>query len=876
MRHALKKAALGVLILPFLLHLPVNGQTAPPSPPRESPAAFVGRLQALLRDGPLEAYLGAFQPDLRPAERNRIGLFFHDLEMTTVSLRSAGVQDGTDGSSRVFVQAFFENDHAALIESWTLRLEPRDGGWTVAKLEVTGAMSRMYKIHIPADRAVRARHVEVRHADVRFTFTNAAVFYDNLPNVDTALVVIGRGRISFTPSDANEQHQLQLLYKRDRIEADVESLYLRCAPGLFGSNIAVEADPAGKAVTAAERSRAASVFARNYPRSYTIESSIDGSLLSFLPQGDEAVFEFKARRLGEMVYVYFPFSGDEVSLYDHGKDRMICMYSPDDTAGGSQKRLFLSFAEKFDVTHYTLDLTLNPASHYLSARARIEVVPKVDLLDSLKFRLNPDLEILKIEDAAGRDLFYTLDKVRQTLYIYFLSTPATRVPTSIEIFYRGRAAPAIPTTDVISQAGSGEKIRVRPRYETAFYTHAGFWYPCPAEEDYFPARLTVMVPPEYRCVAVGELVAQGREEDLDNVAALDKAGNAVYTFVSRAPVKYLSFIVGKFLLKKERPQPVPISTYVSTEILDSRPALVDQAADIIDFYSRLFGPYPYQKLAIVLRLWPVFGGHSPASFIVLNEVPWVGDSGFPLSLDTPVDLSSWDEYFLAHEIGHQWWGQGVSFDSYKDQWLSEGLAQFAAACYLRHRYGEDAFAAILKKFARWTEKKSFRGPIIMGSRLSYFDFKAYQAIVYDKAALVLFMLQDLIGREAFETGLKAFFESHKYGTARTAEFVAALEAASGRDLREFVRGWFYSWELPDVRSTWTATPVAEGVRVDVRVTQVKGRFVFPLWIEWTRGRESGRTLVVIEDATQTASFTLPAKPDRIRINPDRAVPGKFD
>ena len=298
---------------------------------------------------------------------------------------------------------------------------------------------------------------------------------------------------------------------------------------------------------------------------------------------------------------------------------MICLYSPDDTGGTSSKRMFLSFAEKFDVSHFDLDLTLTPASHYISAKARIEVVPKVELLDSLKFRLNPDLEIIKITDSSGRDLFYTLDKVRQTLYVYFLSPPAARTATWIEIFYRGRAAPAIPTTDVIGQAGGSEKIRVRPRYETAFYTHAGFWYPCPAEEDYFPARLTVMVPPEYRCVAIGDLVAQGREEDLDDVAALDKAGNAVYTFVSRAPVKYLSFIVGKFVLKKERPLPVPISTHVSTEILDSRPALVDQAADIIDFYARAFGPYPYEKLAIVLRLWPVFGGHSPASFIVLTR-----------------------------------------------------------------------------------------------------------------------------------------------------------------------------------------------------------------------------------------------------------------
>jgi hypothetical protein len=875
MRTTVRKAVFWILLLAVLVPGPAWGQAGSSLPPAETPAGLIERMQKWLRAGDVDSYLAAFSPEIRPSEQARLSVFFDDLKMTGVSLHTAGVQTAADGPTRVFVQALFENDYSAAIESWTLALDRPAGAWSVARLDVTGSMTRLYKIHVPAEGAVRARRVEVRHADILFTFTDAAVFYDNLPGIETALIIVGRGRVGFTPADANERHQLDLLYKRDRIEDDVDSLFIRCSSSYFVTNITIETDAAGAPVSAAERDKAGAVFARNYPRSFTIESSIDGERLSFLPQGDEAVLEFKARKVGEMGYIYSPFSDDEISLYDHGKERIVCLYAKESGSGPPLKRMFLSFEEKFDIRSYTLDLSFAPASSYLSAKARIEVVPKVDVLDSLKFQFNPDLEILKIMDDEQRELFYTVDKVRKLLYVYFVAPPPAWAPTSVEVFYRGRMQPATPTTDVISQSGLNDKIRFRPRYETFFYTHAGFWYPGPAEEDYFEARLTVSVPPEYQCVANGELIAKGRREDMDDVAAIEKAGNAVYTFVSRAPVKYLSFIVGKFDKKRERPGPVPVATYVSSEIMDSRPAMVDQAADILDFYAKAFGPYPYEKLGIVLRLWPVFGGHSPASFIVINEVPWPGDTGFPLSVDTPVDLSAWDEYFLAHEIAHQWWGQGVSFDSYKDQWLSEGLAQFSAASYLRRKYGEDALAGILKKFARWTEKKSFCGPIIMGSRLSYFDFLAYQSIVYDKAALALFMLQDLIGREAFEAGLRAFFETHKYQAARTGEFIAAMEAASGRDLKDFFQGWFFSWELPDVRTSWTETAVAEGVRIDVRVTQLKGRFVFPLWIAWSRQGESGRALIIVDQTSQTASLTLPKRPDRIRINPDKAVPGKI-
>ncbi len=163
----------------------------------------------------------------------------------------------------------------------------------------------------------------------------------------------------------------------------------------------------------------------------------------------------------------------------------------------------------------------------------------------------------------------------------------------------------------------------------------------------------------------------------------------------------------------------------------------------------------------------------------------------------------------------------------------------------------------------------------MGSRLSYFDFEAYQTIVYDKAALALFMLQDLLGRETFEDGLKAFFAKKKFTAARTGEFIAAMEAASGRDLRPFFHGWFASWELPQVRTTWTETAVPEGTRIDFRVTQASGPFVFPLWIETTRSGVTRRTMVVVDETVERFSVTVPRKPDRIAVNPDRAVPGKF-
>jgi hypothetical protein len=123
MRTTVRKAVFWVLLLTFLLPGPASGQAGSSLVPAEAPAALIERMQKRLRAGDIASYLEAFSPEIRPSEQARLSVFFDDLKMTGVSLRTAGVQTAADGPTRVFVQAFFENDYSAVIESWTLALD---------------------------------------------------------------------------------------------------------------------------------------------------------------------------------------------------------------------------------------------------------------------------------------------------------------------------------------------------------------------------------------------------------------------------------------------------------------------------------------------------------------------------------------------------------------------------------------------------------------------------------------------------------------------------------------------------------------------------------------------------------------------------------
>ncbi len=865
------KVLLGVLLVSLPAMIFAGSQSDVPGI-----ETLVSRIQESLAEKDFDAYLDLFLPSVRADERTRIETIFNDYRMESVSLKLAGRTNRLGEESRLFFQVTFENAFSAILENWQVSASLRDGRWEITNRESTGAVRTLYKIQIPAERAERARSVEITHRDIRLSFRNPVLFFDNIPGMETAIVIIGKGRVQFTPSDANERHQLEILYRKRSLDADLEYVFIRCSDEFFHTNVSVEKEAGLKPVTEAEKNRAYAVFVRNYPRSYTIENPLDQTMLSFLPQGREAVFEFKAKKAGELTYIYHPFSDEEVNLYDRRKDRVISLYHPQDDGDEGKKRLFVSFEDKYDIEAYDLEVGYTPAQSYMTGKARIRVAPLVDSLDSLKFRFSSSLQILKIQDEAGRDLFYSQDRLRKLLYIYFIEPPIRGNPASVDVLYRGRITPPAPITDVIAQSGVQNRVIFEPRYETYLFTQNAFWYPAPSEEDYFTCRMKLVIPPEYKCVATGQMVDKWEWEEMDDVVEIEKAGSGVYVFESRKPVKYMAFIMGKFDRQREDTDPIPIQTYISNEVMSVSQNLFDQAKDILDYYIRSFGPFPFDKLGVVLRVWPSVGGHSPASFIVLNEMAWVGERHLPLSFDTPVSLFDWDEFFLSHEIAHQWWGQGVSYYSYRDQWLSEGLAQFASASYLREKYGERAYADILKKFNRWTQKKSNKGAIILGARLSYYDYEAYQAIIYNKAAMVLMMLQDFIGKETFFRGLREFFETYKFNPARTQNFIRVMETVSGRDLGDFFRGWFYSHELPEVQTSSSSEQTSDGYVLKIRVSQTNGRFAFPLWIEWKIGEKVYNQIVLVTDSSHEFVLPVEGKPENVRINPLKAVPGKID
>ena len=264
------------------------------------------------------------------------------------------------------------------------------------------------------------------------------------------------------------------------------------------------------------------------------------------------------------------------------------------------------------------------------------------------------------------------------------------------------------------------------------------------------------------------------------------------------------------------------SRSVPTWFLPWRPPLYCKAwqralRKLLQYFENLFGPFPYSRLAISQipgnfgQGWPELVYLPTLSFLRKSERY---ELGLPEKAE---DLLG--HGMVAHEIAHQWWGNLLGWKTYHDQWLSEGLATYAAALDLsRQKDGDRRFHELLRgyKLDLLSKGKSgmineASGPIWLGQRLSNsLTPGGYDNIVYKKACWVLHMLRGLMrdpstgSDERFFRLLRDFVATYQGMDVSTEDFIRHAEKYMTRssDLEHnhrldwFFNEWVYETGVP--------------------------------------------------------------------------------
>jgi len=226
---------------------------------------------------------------------------------------------------------------------------------------------------------------------------------------------------------------------------------------------------------------------------------------------------------------------------------------------------------------------------------------------------------------------------------------------------------------------------------------------------------------------------------------------------------------------------LPMQTFCYPENLSLFQANTHLVLETLKYYSSVFGNYPFikEKYGHVQFGWGGGQEHQTSTFIV-----------------TP------NENLMAHELGHQWFGDKITCGSWQDIWLNEGFATHLASMDFEKKYPLSVTDTRKKEIENIT---SVPGGSVWVDDTTNVNRIFNGRLTYTKGSHLLYMLRWKLGDSTFFKGMRRYFNdsSIAFGFAKTGDFKRNLEAASGVDLTEFFNDWFYGQGYPSYNVQWT-------------------------------------------------------------------------
>jgi aminopeptidase N len=506
-------------------------------------------------------------------------------------------------------------------------------------------------------------------------------------------------------------------------------------------------------------------------------------------------------------------------------------------------------ARALDVVHYELALDLPDTGAHISGRAALTVwrADRADTLDLDLVSLHVDSVLV---NGAG------VAFVRDSATIHVPLPGGTGDTLRVVVRYDG-----VPSDGLIIRTDSlgrwtafGDNWPQRARY----------WIPgVDAPNDKATVEWTVRAPANRRVVANGELVEEVPLPPDSTGAARTltrwRESRPIPTYlmvIAAAPLAY--YDLGRAACGRSAfGGCVRQSVYVAPEMIDWLPGPFAHALDIVDYFSTLIAPFPYEHLAHV-QSSTRFGGMENATAI------FYADRSFRTRT---LNVST-----IAHETAHQWFGDAVTESSFADLWLSEGFATYFAALWEEHSLGDSAFRAEMAatRNAIVASPVTAERPVhdsVETNMLALLNTNSYQ-----KGAWTLHMLRSMVGDSAFFRGVRAYYAAHRDGNARTDDLREALERSSGRPLGWFFDQWLRRPGFAELATHWRYDSASHRVSLYVEqgVRFAPYRFALAVEVRDADGRAHRVTVSVAAERSQriVLPLRLDAPPRALVMDPD--------
>ena len=223
---------------------------------------------------------------------------------------------------------------------------------------------------------------------------------------------------------------------------------------------------------------------------------------------------------------------------------------------------------------------------------------------------------------------------------------------------------------------------------------------------------------------------------------------------------------------------------------------------------------------------------------------------------------------VAHELGHQWFGDQVTCNSFTEIWVNEGFATYSEALWKEASAGIEAYRDEMRA-ARYLGPGTIRVPEAdLDNTARIFD----SGLSYNKASWVPHMLRWVMGDTDFFLFLKAYTSDPvlSYGTASTADVQRVAEDISGLDLQAFFDQWVDTPWYPTYALDWDAVPSTGGWSITLQLTQLQTHRIYsmPVPVRITTTAGTVDVTIASSQAVDTLVLELADQPVSVALDPD--------
>ena len=505
--------------------------------------------------------------------------------------------------------------------------------------------------------------------------------------------------------------------------------------------------------------------------------------------------------------------------------------------------------QDYDVKYYHLDLEADNTSTFIKGSTEIGAVSVVTSLNSFVVELIDDLTV---DSVLNGSILLNFSHSSDLITVNMGSTVPAGDFFRVKIFYHG----TVPEEGFFSGMTSGTDTdwgnSVTWTLSEPF--NAKDWFPC--KQDLMDKADSVMID-----ITVPDNLMAGSNGRLVNTVSVE-GGKTRYEWRSYFPTDYylISISVADYQDYSIYAHPAGLNDsiliqnfiYYQISYLEQNKELINETATLIELFSDLYSIYPFANEKY---------GHC------------VAPMGGAMEHQTMTTIDNFSFYLVAHELGHQWFGDNVTCATWQDIWINEGFASYTEYLAYQNLVSQAYADGWMDSAHEWAMGMPDGSVYIPLDEATSVNRIFSNALSYKKGAAIVHMIRfELDNDSLFFATLREFQQEFADSVATGDDFRGVLEDVSGDDFSWFFDQWYYGKGFPMFDIEWSR----EGDTVSIRSTitpSSTGTSFFKTSVEYKMNREGGDTTIrVFQDQNiQTFNIYVPHNVTSLEVDPDNWI-----